>query len=275
METQMTPLPLVIDAAQLASHLDDPSLLILDLSQAEIYQQGHIPHALHVDPALLLCGTAPVPNKLPSADQLSALFSGLGLTPERQVVVYDDQMGALAGRMIWTLHCVGHRRASFLNGQLPAWIQAGQPQESTENSATPSHFRAEIDPSLIADAEYILAHLGDAGLRIWDARTEAEYRGERIVNAKKGGHIPGARWLEWTDCLISPTDTRLRPDAELLAVLRARGITPQHQVITHCQTHRRSGLTYLVARHLGFEQVRCYDGSWFEWGNCDDTPTES
>jgi thiosulfate/3-mercaptopyruvate sulfurtransferase len=272
----MTPLPLVIDASQLAPNLDDPSLLILDLSKPETYRQGHIPHALNVDPALLLCGTAPVPNKLPSREQLNALFSSLGLTPERHVVVYDDQMGALAGRMVWTLHCVGHSRVSFLNGQLQAWTQAGQVLENGENLASASLFEAIIDRSIVADVKHILAHLGDADLRIWDARTEAEYRGEKIVNAQKGGHIPGARWFEWTDSLISPpSDTRLRPDAELLATLRARGIRPEHQVITHCQTHRRSGLTYVVARHLGFEQVRCYDGSWFEWGNRDDTPTES
>ncbi len=271
----MPPLPLVIDPSQLASHLDDPSLLILDLSRTESYLQGHVPHALHVDPAQLLCGTAPVPNKLPSQGQLSALFSGLGLTPERHVVVYDDQMGALAGRMVWTLHCVGHQRVSYLDGHLRAWTDAGQPCERTPNHATASQFDARIDRTLVADVDYILAHLGDADLRIWDARTEAEYRGEKIVNAKKGGHIPGARWFEWTDSLISPSDTRLRPKSELLATLRDRGITPEYQIITHCQTHRRSGLTYLVAKHLGFSRVRCYDGSWFEWGNRDDTPTES
>jgi thiosulfate/3-mercaptopyruvate sulfurtransferase len=271
----MTPLPLVIDASQLAPQLDDPSLLILDLSRPETYLQGHVPHAVHVDPALLLCGTAPVPNKLPSSEQLSALFSSLGLSAERHVVVYDDQMGALAGRMVWTLHCVGHQRVSFLNGHLRAWAEAGQTLERSANHPGASTFEAQIDRSLVADVEHIRSHLADTDLRIWDARTEAEYRGEKIVNAKKGGHIPGARWFEWTDCLISPSDTRLRPKSELLSTLRERGITPEHQVITHCQTHRRSGLTYLVAKHLGFERVRCYDGSWFEWGNRDDTPTES
>jgi len=268
----MTQLPLVIDAAELARHLDDPSLLILDLSKAESYRQAHVPGAVHVDPARLLCGQPPVPNKLPSATQLSALFSELGLTPERRVVVYDDQMGPWAGRMIWTLHCVGHQRCSFLNGQLQAWREAGLALEAGENTPLPGRFEARIDPTYLADVDYILGHLEYADVKVWDARGLDEYRGEKVVNAKKGGHIPGAIWYEWTDTMIGSGDTRLRPAAELLADLRERGLTPDQEIITHCQTHRRSGLTYLVARHLGFDRVRCYDGSWFEWGNRDDTP---
>jgi len=57
---------------------------------------------------------------------------------------------------------------------------------------------------------------------------------------------------------------------ELLAQL---GIDDTKRIITHCQTHHRSGLTYFIGRWLGLD-IRAYHGSWSEWGNDPDTPIE-
>ena len=58
------------------------------------------------------------------------------------------------------------------------------------------------------------------------------------------------------------------------ARLQGLGITPDKEVITHCQTHRRSGFSYVVAKALGYPRVKAYAGSWSEWGNLPDTPIE-
>lgn len=267
-------LPLVIEATELKLQLANPDLLIVDLSSEENYQKGHIPGAIHLPASRLLRGEPPIPNKLPTVDQLQQLCRDIGLNDRSQVVIYDDQMGPWAGRLIWTLNILGFENCSFLNGQLGAWISAGFELETTINSAQKSDISASIQQNLVADVASIIEQLETDNSLIWDARSPEEYSGEKVINAQKGGHIPGAENLEWTDCLISTEDTRLKSPEELQSLLQQKGITADKAIITHCQTHRRSGLTYLVAKYLGFSNVRCYDGSWFEWGNLADTPVE-
>ena len=69
---------------------------------------------------------------------------------------------------------------------------------------------------------------------------------------------------------------RIRDLETIRKELAALGITGKNgqEVITHCQTHHRSGFTYLLAKVLGFENIRAYPGSWSEWGNDADTPVE-
>ncbi len=67
---------------------------------------------------------------------------------------------------------------------------------------------------------------------------------------------------------------RLYPLEDLKMKLERIGISEGNSIITHCQTHHRSGLTYLIGKALGFN-IRAYDGSWSEWGNLEDTPIKS
>ena len=111
MSSETPQLPLILDPATLAQHLEDPHLLIIDVPlKAESYQSGHVPGAIFLESRRLLAGTGEVPNDVPSEAALSTLFSELGLTPETHVVAYDDEGGGWAGRLLWTLELIGHRR---------------------------------------------------------------------------------------------------------------------------------------------------------------------
>ncbi|RDB43866.1 sulfurtransferase [Halomonas sp. DQ26W] len=275
MSSEENLLPLIIEPEQLAEHLADPRLLIIDVPlKAENYDQGHVPGAVFLDFRKLMHGEGEVPNGVPSADALSRLFSELGLTRDTHVVAYDDEGGGWAGRLLWTLELMGHTRYSYLNGGIHAWRQAGQSASSERHTPTPSEYEAAIlHPEVAIDRAELQERLGEKGFAIWDARSPAEYRGEKGEN-RQLGHIPGAVNMEWTEAMDKERALRIRDYAELITELEALGLTPDMEVVTHCQSHHRSSFTWLVGKALGFEKIRGYAGSWKEWGNRDDTPIE-
>lgn len=264
-------LPLIVSPEDVEPHLDDANLLVIDLCREENYAAGHLSGAIHIAPSHLVTGVKPASGKLPGVERLNDLFSAIGYKPEKQIVVYDDEGGGWAGRFIWTLDVIGHTKTSYLNGGLPAWIAAGLPLTKERPSINATRTDLQIDTRYIAEKEDVLASIGDPGILVWDARSAEEYTGARVV-ANRGGHIPGAINLDWLDTMDSGNNLKLMPN--LQEILNSRGITRDKDIITHCQTHHRSGLTYLIGKMLGYN-IRAYHGSWSEWGNDPDTPIET
>lgn len=270
--TDTLDLPLVIEPEALESLRGHPDLLIIDLSNPDNYRQAHVPGAIFVPFQHTLRGVPPAVGALPNEEQLTQLLSAIGLTENKWVVVYDDEGGGWAGRFIWLLDSVGHSRYSYLNGGIHAWLAAQLPisQEATQPQA--SEYQASITEAPSVTKEYLLDNHTRDDLMVWDARSPEEYAGLR-ANAQKAGHIPGAANFEWTRAMDRHNHLKIRDRDELMAELEVLGITRDKEIITHCQTHHRSGFTYLLGKVLGFN-IKAYPGSWGEWGNDPDTPVE-
>ena len=251
--------------------LDAPDLMLVQVTSVEVFQQARIPGAVLVTPQELVCGVPPASGRLPEPDQVLALFQRIGYTPDADIVVYDDEGGGWAGRFAWTLDIIGHTSWRYLNGGLHSWHAAGLPLE--QGGASPPEANAglslELDTSPIAEVEDVLSAIEDEGQIIWDVRSDDEYMGRRSGSAR-AGHIPGAVNSDW----LTLKDAAQRISADLQATLANLGLKPGVKIITHCQTHHRSGLSYMLGRLNGLD-IRAYHGSWSEWGNRDDTPIDN
>jgi len=266
------PIPRLLEPSELEAILDRDNLLIVDLCNPALYQHRHVPSAVHLSGSLLMAGTAPTPGKLPALEQLSNIIGYLGINADTHVVVYDDEGGGWAGRLVWTLDLLGYSNWSYLNGGIVSWVKEGFPTESKANQPASQNTQVSIaNPSVRSDVDSITSKLDDANFAIWDARSPGEYRGD-MVRSARGGHIPGAVNIEWTDLMDQQRNLRLREDAQ--AILDAAGLTQDKAITTHCQSHHRSAFTYMVARILGYKNISAYDGSWSEWGNLETTPVE-
>ena len=269
--------PSTITAVELADRLARPerdrrTLLVAQVTSPSAYAAGHVPGAVHVAPAELVSGIPPATGRLPDAGALTTLFRRIGYTHGMEVITLDDEGGGWAGRLAWTLDIIGNPNWRYLDGGLHAWAAAGLPIDQAPVWVAPSEVEISVDAGPIAEADDLLGRLEDQDLVIWDCRSAAEFAGKRRA-AVRAGHIPGAVNLDWLDLMDEARNLRLVENLE--ALLAENGIVPERDVITHCQTHHRSGLTYMAARLLGFPRIRAYHGSWSEWGNRMDTPVQT
>ena len=265
---------LLIDAEQLVPHLGNDKLRIVDLSRASVYDQLHIPHALHLKPKFLVRQDEQATGRLPDVEGLQELIRYLNISPEHHVVVYDDEGGAWAGRLIWNLHCLGFENTSLLNGGIHAWLAAGLPTTSEVEQFEPVSALVQVDQAKIQQyrIEYteLLEKVQSSQVQLWDCRTEDEYTGLRLA-ARRGGHIPNALHFEWSTALNRENHLRLHPLERTQQRLEQLGFNLNEPVVVYCQSHHRSGLAYILGRLLGWN-IQAYDGAWSEWGNRLDSP---
>lgn len=267
-------LPLVAEPYDLENNLDADEIVVVDLSRAPVYTRNHIPGAVHLDFSNITANRPPVMGLLPSETDLSNLLSSIGVSADCHVVAYDDEGGSKACRLLWTLDVAGHKHFSLLDGGLQAWINENHPVSSQAEEISETEYTVKYsNTKATTDKKYILSHLDKQSVTLVDARTPGEYEGTD-KRAHRGGHIPGAINLEWARAIDHQRNLRLKSKSELLSLYAGKGITPDNEIITYCQTHTRSAHSYIVLKYLGYPRVKGYPGSWSEWGNDPETPIE-
>ena len=220
---------------------------------------GHLPGAVNV-PFASFRSPEGDEGMLPGEAAWTDLLSAAGVAPDDEIVAYDDTHGVFAARFLVTAELYGHDPAKLhlLDGDYSAWSRE---RETTTESSDPdptAYETAEPERSPLVGFEEVADALDAAageGVVVVDTREPDEYA---------AGHLPGAVQLDWLE-LVDADSRGLKPRERLESILDGRGITPDRRVVLYCNTARRISHTYLVLRHLGYDDLAFYEGSLTEW----------
>ena len=271
MEQKYTRERLLTTPQELQQKLGNPDLCIIDVRPAEDYAKGHIPGATHFDLfGLSLIDTSNAPLKA-FMHMIHHVLELRGVSADKEVVFYEENSGMRAARGLWFLEYFGHPNVRMLDGGIRAWKGVGGPVTTDAVTPKTTTFKTTGRREVLATADDVLQSLHKQDICILDTRSEGEYLGTQ-VRAARGGAIPGAVHVEWTDNLDS--DGKFKSNADLKAMYDKAGITSDKEVISYCQGGYRAAHSYVALRLLGFAKVRNYIGSWKEWGDRADLPLE-
>ena len=260
----------LIDFESLCAQLGNTDLLIFDVrydlmnkdAGREAYLSSHIPGAIYVDlhsdlsrPPSINMGRHPLPN----IKSMNELFSELGVSGKKQVVVYDDVFGSFSSRLWWMLKYLQHDKVAVLDGGWQHWINLGGPISTKNEKRISSQFKGtELEKALVN-----IDQVSDYDL-IVDSRDSSRYRGEYEPIYKAAGHIPGAINRFWKKNIV---DTGCFKDRHTLLKEFEQlfnEVLPEDSVF-YCGSGVTACHNLLAVTHSGLSLPRLYAGSRSEW----------
>jgi thiosulfate/3-mercaptopyruvate sulfurtransferase len=224
---------------------------------------GHIPSAVSIPfesfrakEHAVESGDEASQGMLPGEDVWEGLLSEAGISPEDEIVAYDDTHGVFAARFLVTAELYGHdpEKLHLLDGDFSAW-QLSHDVTSDAPDVEPSTYDADPPSETPLVGIEVVADAVEGAAVLVDTREDWEF---------EEGHIPGAVQFDWRE-VVDEESRGLESPEEIGAMLAERGITPEKRIVLYCNTARRISHTYVVLRHLGYENLEFYEGSLTEW----------
>jgi thiosulfate/3-mercaptopyruvate sulfurtransferase len=265
--------PLVVDLDWLAIESTKADLRVFDVSPLHMWRSGHIDSAQHawwrdtVDPNYPVFGAV-----LTQGDEQAhrqRVLDSLDLRTGDRVVVYDNERGFRAARLVWFLRFLGFGQVALLDARFGDWNADPFPIESASTSSgSPT-----VDPQqgFYLVTQQVLDRLDDPGMQLVDIRTDEE-RTDDLNGNMPTGQISGSIRLPWNSLLDE--SGHLRAATDITALASDAGLDPVKSTVIYGSFGVDTALSWLALTWAGFSDLQTYDRGWAEWSITPELPKE-
>jgi thiosulfate/3-mercaptopyruvate sulfurtransferase len=268
--------PRLISTEELARWPHSRPVTLIDVrTDVFAYLKGHLPEAEYLNTETIRASEGGIPTRLLSAEAYRELFSRLGISFDRPVVIYSagETHNIDATFLAFLLAGFGHPQVYVLNGGYFKWELEQHPIAKHYPRIPVSRFPAVAFRPDTANLDDVKRALRDHDALLVDARPPDQYAGEAGAQMRRG-HIPGAINHYWQDDLTQEGFGHVWKGLDSLrAAYAAQGITPDKSIIAYCNSATEASHVHFTLRYLlGYPRVRVYVGSWTEWAELEGLP---
>src|SRR6059036_1231102 len=221
----------LVDTKWVEQHLNDPKVrtVEVDYDPTVNYQLGHAPGAVLWDWRKDL--NHPVQRDILSPEQLDELLGKSGISKDTKIVLYGDFNNWFAAYAFWDLQYYGVKNTVLMNGGRKKWIDEDKPlTKDTPQYARATFKASNPDESIRVYLRQALDLYNKPGVKLVDVRSPKEYTGEILAppeypteHAQRGGHIPGAVNIPWSQAVRE--DGTFKAYDDIKRLYEAQGVT--------------------------------------------------
>ncbi|MGG5315892.1 sulfurtransferase [Enterococcus sp. AZ072] len=211
-----------------------------------------------------------------SAEFCMRVLSDKGITSSTSLLIYSSSLSA-ACRIAFIAYWLGLTDIKILEDGLASWQKLNYPLESDWTSCEKASSFGLHDPKrseiLISTSEDLLkAQKDNPELVLASVRSLTEYQGTTSCYAyiEQAGEPAGAVWAKAScgkndvaDLLT--LEKKIKPLVDIAKAWKANGITREKEVVFYCGTGWRASVAFFIAKELGWQKVRLFDGGWYDW----------
>ncbi|GAB3386078.1 sulfurtransferase [Lysobacter fragariae] len=241
--------------------------IIHTLAGEHAYEQEHLPGAVyaHLERDLSdmsRMGKGGGRHPWPDAAAFTAKLGRWGITPQHQVVAYDDVDGAQAARLWFMLKLLGHEKVAVLDGGFARWKALVLPVTREIPRPTPVAYTGSFDASRLLDAGQVRERMAHGDLLV-DARGADRFRGENEHIDPVAGHVPGALNRPFVQNMH---EGKFKSAMQLAQEFREllEGDAPE-RVIAMCGSGVTACHNLLAMERAGMYGAKLFTGSWSGW----------